>query len=101
MASLTQLERLSGIPILASLQEISRDFQAVIRVQQHSITGAIEKWVSAPKGVLSRIAPTWKNFFLVLRLINQDQLALQMETFLEEHPSLGKTEGNGVAPHYI
>ena len=92
--SLNQLERLSGIPVLASLEDKSHDFQSVIRVKQHSVSGAIDKWLTSP--VLSRILPSWKSFFLVLRLINLDQLALQMETFLKEHPSLDKIEGIGV-----
>ena len=94
MDSLNQLERLSGIPVLASLEDKSHDFQSVIRVKQHSVSGAIDKWLTSP--VLSRILPSWKSFFLVLRLINLDQLALQMETFLKEHPSLDKIEGIGV-----
>ena len=93
MASLTQLEKLSGIPVLASLEMKGREFQSVIRVKQHSVSGAIDKWLTAP--VLSDILPTWKNLFLVLRLIDLDVLALQMETFLKEHPSLEKAEGTG------
>lgn len=91
MAALNQLERLSGIPILASLQDKSRDFQEVIRVRQHTVSGAIDKWLTTH--VLSGIMPTWKNLFLILRLINLEQLALQMEIFLMEHPSLDGTEG--------
>ena len=82
MATLTRLEGAAGIPVMSELEDKSHEFQAVIRVRQHSVSDAMKKWLTSP--VLSRIVPTWKNLLLVLRLISLDGLAKQIETHLLE-----------------
>ena len=83
MASLTQLERV-GIPVLTQLEANNHAFQVVIRVKQHNVSGAINKWLTAP--VLSRLIPSWKNFLTVLCLIQLDDLAEQIKAYLLKHP---------------
>ena len=83
MSSLTQLETAAGIPVLSELEAKNHEFQAIIRVKQHNVLGAINKWLTAP--VLSRIVPTWKNFLSVLCLIHLDDVAQQIETYLSKH----------------
>ena len=92
MASLTKLEKAAGIAVLSKLEGKKHEFQSIIRVKQHTVSGAINKWLTAP--VLSRILPTWKNLLCVLRLINLDDLAKQVETYLSSHlPSTLHSEG--------
>ena len=84
MAALTQLESRAGIPVLTELESRNHEFQTVLRVKQHNVSGAITKWLTAP--VLSRITPTWKNLLLVLHMISLDNLAQQFESYLVKHP---------------
>ena len=84
MASLTQLEKSAGIPVLTKLKGKKNEFLSIIRVKQHTVYRAINKWLTAP--VLSLILPTWKNLLCVLRLIQLDDLAQQVETYLSTHP---------------
>ena len=80
-AALTQLEKREGIPVLTELEAKNHEFQAVIRVKQPNVSRAIDRWLTAP--VLSCIKPTWGNLLCVLRLINLDQLAYNIETYLK------------------
>ena len=84
MPVLTHLETAAGIPVLSKLEAKNHQFQAIIRVKQHNVSGAINKWLTAP--VLSRIVPTWKNLLSVLCLIHLDDVAQQIETYLSKHP---------------
>ena len=92
-AALTQLEKREGIPVLTELEGKKNEFQAVIRVRQPNLFWAIDKWLTAP--IKSRIKPTWKNFFCILRLINLDQLANDIEAHSKKHSlsSLKKDQG--------
>ena len=95
MASLTQLERVAEIPVLTELEAKKNEFQAVIRVKQSDLSWAIKKWLTT--SVRSRIKPTWKNFFLVLQLINLGHLVVQIRNYFKTHfPSSCTEEGNGV-----
>ena len=96
MAALTQLEKKAGIPVVTELEARNHEFQTVLRVKQHSVPGAIDKWLRSP--VLSRIMPTWKNLLIIFRMINLDHLAQQTETYLTKHPlsDLEEDEGEGV-----
>ena len=82
-AALTQLEKREGIPVLIELEAKKSEFQAVIRVKQPNLSWAINKWLTAP--VLSRIKPTWRNLLLVLRLINLDHVAEDIEEYAKKH----------------
>ena len=78
LASLTQLEKREGIPVLTELEAKNHEFQAIIRVKQPDLPSAINRWLTS--SVLSQIKPTWKNFLSILRLINLDHLAKDIET---------------------
>ena len=93
-AALTQLEKREGIPVLTELEAKIHEFQAVIRVKQPDLTCAINKWLTAP--VLSCIKPTWKNFLLVLRLINLDQLADDIEAYSMKYSLSWLKEDRGI-----
>ena len=93
LASLTQLEKREGIPVLTELEAKNHEFQAIIRVKQPDLSWAINKWLTAP--VLSRIKPTWKNLLLVLHLINLDHLAEDIEAYSKKHSLSSLKEDKG------
>ena len=82
-AALTQLEKREGIPVLSELEAKKNVFQAVIRVKQPNLSWAIDKWLTT--SLQSRIKPTWRNLLLVLRLINLDRLADDIEAYSKKH----------------
>ena len=84
MASLTELKTAAGISVLSELEAKNHEFQKIIRVKQHNVSGAINKWLTAP--VLSRIVPTWKNFLSVLCLIHLDDVAQRIRLYFSKHP---------------
>ena len=92
-AALTQLEKREGIPVLTALEAKKNEFQAVIRVKQPNLSWAINKWLTAP--VLSRIKPTWRSLLLVLRLINLDRVANDIEACSKKHSLSSLKEDKG------
>ena len=94
-AALTQLERREGIPVLTELEAKRKEFQAVIRVKQRNLTLAIERWLTINPPVESRIKPTWKNFLCVLRLINLDHVANDVEAYSKKHSLSNLKEDRG------
>ena len=88
MASLNHLEKGVGIPVLTDLEAANHEFQAIIRVKQPNILLAIKKWLTTP--LLSHIKPTWKNLILILQIINLDQLAEKIETYVIKHQLSGR-----------
>ena len=77
--ALCRLER-RGVQVRREISTKNRDFQAVLRMKQPDANLAMIKWVNTAHK--SNIKPTWKNLFLVFRLINLDHLAEQIETYL-------------------
>ena len=60
----------------------NKDFQAVLRQKQPDTNLAMIKWMNTVTVQRTDIEPIWKNFFLVVRLINLDHLAEQINTYL-------------------
>ena len=88
---LYRLER-AGIPVWRELSDKNRDFQAVLRVREPDANLAIIKWLSS--GQKANIQPLWKNLLLILRLINLDILAKQIETYLSGTAGTEETLSN-------
>ena len=76
--ALYRLER-GGVQVRREISTKNRDFQAVLRMKQPDANLAMIKWVNTAQK--SNIKPTWKNLFLVLRLINLNHLAEQIEAY--------------------
>ena len=57
----------------------NREFQAVLRLKQPDTNLAMIKWINTERK--TDITPTWKNLFLILRLINLDHLAKHIEAY--------------------
>ena len=77
--ALYRLER-EGIQVRREISNKNRDFQAVIWQKQPDAHLAMMKWLNI--GEKSNIKPTWKNLFLILRLIKLDHLVEKMEEYL-------------------
>ena len=105
MAALSRLESI-GIPVMTSLFANIDLFQQVLNVLIphlsifHDHTSLLNAWLSS--GVLSRLPPTWKSLLLIIHLLNLDELAQRMETYLsgavvteEQHPKMGTIESEG------
>ena len=58
----------------------NKDFQAVLRQKQPDANSAMIKWTSSVHQ--TSLKPTWKSLLLVLRLINLDHLAEEINTYL-------------------
>ena len=93
MSSLTRLESTVGVPVLTALETKNREFQAVIRVKRDNVSSTINKWLTEP--VQSRIIPSWKNFLIVLCLINLDHIAEEIEAHLSKHPLFTSEQEEG------
>ena len=78
MRALYFIER-GGIPVLTELSTNTQKFQALIQERQPDLPTSIIKWLASP--LLSHIKPTWKNLLLVLRILNLDHLAKQVEDY--------------------
>ena len=86
MSALSRLEGV-GIPILTSLETNIQLLQHVLSFipTSHTYTQStslLDAWLSCHSGVSSHISPTWKNLLLIIRLLNLDDLAQRMETYL-------------------
>lgn len=72
------LER-AGIQVQREISTKSQNFLAILRQKQPNTTLAMIHWTNnVQKNV---IKPTWKNFFLLLRLINLDDLAEMIKSY--------------------
>ena len=58
----------------------NRDFQALLRLKQPDANLAMIKWMNSIQQ--ANIKPTWKNLLLVLRLINLDHVAKEIDVYL-------------------
>ena len=54
----------------------------MLRVKQPDANLAMIKWLNSHSGGKTDITPTWKNLLLILRLIDLEELAKQIETYL-------------------
>ena len=58
----------------------NKDFQAVLRQKQPDANSAMIKWTNSVQQ--ANIKATWKNLVLILRLINLDHLAKEINMYL-------------------
>ena len=54
----------------------------MLRVKQPDANLAMIKWLNSHSGRKTDITPTWKNLLLILRLIDLEELAKQIEAYL-------------------
>ena len=100
MSALSQLKDV-GIPVMFSLdtkiQLLQQIFSTLVpdayaHTQSKSL---LNDWLSS--GMSSCLLPTWKNLLLIIRLLNLDELAQRMETYLSgaQHSKMGTIKHGG------
>ena len=77
--ALYRLER-GGVQVRREISSKNKDFQAVLRQKQPDANSAMIKWTNSVHQ--TSLKPTWKTLLLVLRLINLDHLAEEINTCL-------------------
>ena len=87
MSCLSRLESI-GIPVITSLSnikiELLQQFFSIVVPNAHVYThptSLLNAWLSRD---VSSHTSTWKNLLMIIRLLNLDDLAQRMETYLSE-----------------
>ena len=81
------LEVAAGIPVMTTLTDYTRRIQDILSLPQYpylDLNGVLNDWISC----IQWLPPSWRNLLLIIRLLNLDELAQRMETYL----SAGATE---------
>ena len=86
-SALSRLEGV-GIPVMTSLNNSVNFFQQILGVLRSisypsafpNASSVLNAW--SLSGIPSRRLPTWKNLLLIIRLLNLDDLAQRIETYL-------------------
>ena len=86
--ALSLLESAAGIPVMSTLSDYTHHIQSILGLTSTMIINdlniLLNKWTSD----IQWPSPSWRNLFLIIRLLHQDELAQRMETYL----SAGATE---------
>ena len=96
MRDLSLLEPAAGIPVMRTLSDFSQHIQGFLGLATSfhllDLNTLLDYWISNVR----QVPPTWKNLLLIIRLLNLDDLAQWMETYLsgatEEQPCHSKEE---------
>ena len=103
MTALSLLEPAAGIPVMTTLNnktytQYIKNILGLTMITYSDVTKLLDDWISDVQWVL----PNWKNLLLIIRLLNLDELAQRMETYLSEgteephdHPEVEETEKEG------
>ena len=83
--ALSLLEAATGIPVTNMLSDYTEQIQNILGlVTNLELKSVLNVW----EREAGRVAPTWHNLLLIIRLLGLDELAQRMETYL----STGTTE---------
>ena len=106
MRAVSLLEAAAGMPVMRTLSNYTQHIQSFLGLAQYTnldLNRLLNYWISN----IQWVPPSWKNFLLIIRLLNLDELAQRMETYLsagatkELSPTRGKQgEGNSVSCSY-
>ena len=75
------LEEAAGIPVMTTLRSYTQHIRIFLGLHQYTnldLKGLLNYWITSVQWV----PPTWKNLLLIIRLLNLDELAQRMETYL-------------------
>ena len=87
LRAVSLLESAAGIPVMTTLSSYTRQIQIFLGLSRYTnldLNGVINYWISGEQG----LPPSWQNLLKIVRLLDQDELAQRMETYL----SAGATE---------
>ena len=107
MRAVSLLEATAGIPVRRTLNKYTRHIQNILgltAIPDLQLSKLLNFWIGNDA---QQVRPSWKNLLLIIRLLNLDELAQRMETYLsagateELSPTRGKQgEGNSVSCSY-
>ena len=87
LRAVSLLESAASIPVMTTLTDYTRHIQNILGLTFYlnlDLNGLLNYWISS----VQWLPPSWKNLLLIIRLLNLDELAQRMETYL----SAGVTE---------
>ena len=87
LRAVSSLESTAGIPVMTTLTNHTRHIQHILGLSlffNADLNGVLNYWISGKPW----LPPSWRNLLLIIRLLDQDELAQRMETYL----SAGATE---------
>ena len=87
LRAVSLLESAAGIPVRTTLSDYTRLIQNILGLSMAislDLNGVLSYWKSNTKW----LRPSWRNLLLIICLLDQDELAQRMETYL----SAGATE---------
>ena len=102
-SALSRLEDV-GIPVMTALNNSVNFFRQILGVLRSisypsafpNATSVLSAWLFS--GMFSRLLPTWKNLLLIIRLLNLDDLAQRIETYLSGVTDQGERySGSGLS----
>ena len=84
LKDLSSLEAASGIQVMSTLSNYNQQIQIILGlVMNLELMSVLEYW----ERKTGHLPPTWKNLLLIIRLLDLDELAQRLETYLS-----GETE---------
>ena len=102
-----------GIPVISTLDTNFKRLQkllssCIMRTHTSTTTSSLlDTWLSYDSNAFCYLPPTWRNLLLIIRLLNLDELAQRMETFLsgvtdrKEQDSHSKMTGIDVEGEWV
>ena len=68
----------AGIPVMSLLNKYTQHIRNILGLPMTHNQDLIHYWISS----VWQVSPTWNNLFDILRILNLDNLALQIESYL-------------------
>ena len=101
MSALSLLESAAGIPVMRTLRNYTQRIEGIlglVEFRHTDLNTLLKYWISN----VGQVPLTWKSLLLIIRLLNLDDLAHRMETYLsgatEELSPISGTDGEGNVP---
>ena len=101
------LEAAAGIPVRRILSDYTQSIEKELHIHVFppDIDTLLKTWLGYPAA--GTVPPIWRNFLDIIRLLDLDELAQRMETYLSaeateelSHTREKQGEGNGVSCSY-
>ena len=82
LRAVSLLESAAGIPVRRTLSSYTETIEKELHIHVFSpdLDTLLTTWLGYPAA--GNIPPSWRNLFDIIRLLNQDELAQRMETYL-------------------
>ena len=87
LRAVSLLEPAAGIPVMTTLTNYTWRIRNILGLARNTfldLNGLLNYWISS----IQWLPPSWRNLLVIVRLLNLDELAQRMETYL----SAGATE---------